>query len=177
MTKVLFLGFFCLIASTAKCQDLIITFNKDTLKVNVSKSTPEIIEYTFGNEKVINIKSKKEIYKVIYASGRIEICNKVELPTIKSKKDWEKVIITLEENDVVGLVEVGTVKGDNGAATGLAGAAIDKGQTALKQLKKRAAEIGAPIVLIIDGWNKEKDRPATGALGYGKVTGKAFKEK
>ena len=170
--KLIFFTICCFSLMDGKSQDLIIMFNKDTLNVTVLKNSPDIVEYKYQNESVINSINKKEINKIIFSSGRVEVFNEKKLPTIESRKDWEKVIITFDENDIVGLTECGTVVGTS--SSGVVGAKLDKGEGAMKQMKKQAAELGAPIILIVDGWNKEKDRPVAGVVGV-KLTGKAYK--
>jgi hypothetical protein len=147
-------------------------YNKDTLNVSIIKNAPDVVEYKFENESVINIVNKKEIYKIIFSSGRTEVPNQKKLAVINSKKDWEKVLITFDENDVAGMTECGKVVGSS--ATGIAGAAMSTGEGAMRQMKKKAAEIGAPIILIVDGWNKEKGRPTAGIAGV-MLTGIAYK--
>lgn len=64
-----------LVISCAFCfgQDLVIMTNSDTLNVSVIKSSASEIEYTFPNEKTVNVMPKTKIFKIEYASGRVEV--------------------------------------------------------------------------------------------------------
>jgi len=175
MNKLIYLAILCLSLIEVKSQDLIVMLNRDTLKVIVVKNAPDVVEYKYQNESVINIVSKKEIHQVIFNSGRVEICNEMRnLPTINGKQDWEKVIITFDENDIIGLIECGTIVGKSGWGGVVS---VQAGKAAMKDMKKDAAEIGAPIILIINGWHKEKDKPISGYARGVKLTGKAYKVK
>ena len=160
-------------AITAKSQDLIIMFSKDTLNATVVRNAPEVVEYKYENESAINVISKKQIHKIIYSSGRVEICNeKKNLPTINDRGDWEKVIITFDDNDIIGLNECGTVVGKSGWGGVVS---VPAGEHVMKGMKKDAAELGAPIVLVVGGWHKEKNKPISGYARGVKLRGKAYK--
>ncbi len=128
-------------------QDIVIKRNGDTLKVNITKSTPDIIEFTYPNESIINSEYKNSIEKIIYASGRIEICSQAKkLAVVKGVEDWEKVEITTNPEDVKGMTKLGEVVGKSYwggiAAQGLG----DK--KAREWIKKDAAKMGASIVFL-----------------------------
>lgn len=173
MKKILLVGFFCLLYNSVFSQDLIIMLKGDTLKVNIIKNLPETVEFNFQNETLTNVEYKKYIQKIIYINGRIQICNEIkELPKIESEEDWEKVIITFEENDIIGLIDCGTIEGASNWG-GLA--SVKGGENAIKEMKIKAAKIGASIILITRGWHKEKNKPLS---GYGRgvsLAGKAYK--
>lgn len=160
-------------AIAVKSRDLIIMFSKDTLNVTVVRNAPDVVEYKYENESAINVISKKQVHKIIYSSGRVEICNeKKNLPTISDKRDWEKVIITFDEKDVIGLNECGTIVGKSGWGGVVS---VPAGEHIMKDMKKDAAELGAPIVLVTEGWHKEKNKPISGYARGVKLTGKAYK--
>lgn len=173
MKKLLIIGFFCLYYSAIYGQDLIIMLKGDTLKVNISKNLPEIIEFNYLNETLTNVEYKNNIQKIIYSNGRVQICNeKKELPNIENEDDWEKVIITFEENEIIGLTYCGTIEGSSNWG-GIA--SVKGGENAIKEMKVKAAKIGASIILITRGWHKEKNKPIS---GYGRgvsLAGKAYK--
>lgn len=130
-------------------QDKIVKRNGDTLRVSVTKSTPDVVEFTYPNETTINSEYKNALTQVIYSSGRIEDCSSAtKLATITGPDDWEKVLITNNPDDVRGLTKLGEVSGKSGwgglAAQGLG----DK--DARKKMKKNAAKVGAAIVLLQD---------------------------
>jgi len=159
-----------IIISFASAQDLIIKRNGDTLNVKITKSTPETVEFYYPNEELINIEYKNAIEKIIYSSGRKEICSqKTQLQQINGPDDWEKVIITYSENDVKGLTRVAQITKTSGwggtLATGIGY------EDALKKIKKEAAEQGASIVLIIDKPNEQTTQYGAGVS----LTGIAYK--
>jgi hypothetical protein len=154
----------------ANAQDKVVLRSGDTLNVKIQKSTDDKVEYTFPNETTLNEKSKKEIVKVIYSSGREEKCNtKFEIPTINGESDWKNVVITYLPSDVEGLTRVSDVKatsmwgGSMGSSIGYKGA--------LNKLKRRAAKLNAGVILITSQPNQQ-----AAAMGGGvQVVGIAYK--
>lgn len=133
-------------AVSAYSQDMLILRTGDTLKVNVTKSGNNTVEYTFSGETLVNEKSKKELKQIVYASGRVEDCNaSFQLPVINGKGDWEKVVVTYLPSDVEGLTRVADLK----ASSGWGGVVAAGGyNNCIKSLKKQAAKKGACVVLI-----------------------------
>ncbi len=137
-----------LISSTnINAQDKIIYRNGDTLSVKIIKNTPDIVEYKYPNEDLINQEYKNALSKIIYNSGRVENCkSESNLAKVNGIEDWEKVILTTNSDDIKGLTKVGEVIGKSGWGGAMAQREGNKG--ARKQLKKKAAKIKANIVLI-----------------------------
>jgi len=151
-------------------KDKVVKRNGEVIEVEIKKSTPEIIEFTYPNEDVVNELSKKTIKEIVYSSGRVETCNtNLEIPVIESEKDWEKVIVTYLESDVKGLTRVKDLKATSGWG-GAMGSSLGY-NNAVKSLKKQAAKLKAPILLITDMPNKE----AAARGGGVKVVGVAYK--
>lgn len=157
-------------ATLSHAQDKIVMRNGDTLTVNISKSTPELVEFVHPGETATSQEYKNAIARIIYKGGRVEECStKTTLARIEGPDDWEKVVITYTESDVKGLTKVGQITATSGwggtMATGL-------GYTkALKKIKKRAAQQKAAIV-----WITDKPNEHTTAYGAGvKVTGIAYR--
>lgn len=151
-------------------QDRIIMRNGDTLTVKITKTTPDLVEFSYPNEELINTEYKNAIDRIIYASGRVEICSeKTQLQKINGIEDWEKVVITYSETDVKGLTRVGQITKTSGwggtMATGLGY------KDALKKIKKEAAKQGASIVWITDKPNEQTTKYGAGV----KLTGIAYK--
>lgn len=173
MKRIIFIWAVFLISIDAYCQDLIILLKGDTLNVTITKNASDLVEYKFPNETLVNSENKRKIYKILFGSGRVEVCNeKIKLPIIKGDDDWENVLITFNESDIIGLTEVKEIVGKSG----LGGfASVRGGENAKKELRKKAAGLGASIVLVIGGWDKEKSKPISGYGRGVKLTGKAFK--
>lgn len=135
----------CFVAVQA--QDKVVLKNGDTLCVKVVKNDEKTIVYQYPGEALLNVKNKREIKKIAYESGRIETINQgIEVPVIKSEKDWEKVIETYIESDVEGLTRVDQIKATSGWGGSLGSSLGYKG--AIKKLKKKAAKLGAGVILI-----------------------------
>lgn len=71
------LTLFIALPLTSLSQDRIITIDTDTLNVKVIKSAPNEVEYVYPNEDAVNVLSKNNIFKIEYASGRIEVVRPV----------------------------------------------------------------------------------------------------
>ena len=128
-------------------QDKIFLKNGDSLVVNIIKNTEEIVQYQYSNESLINEKSKREINYIIFSSGRKEVCKVgIEVPIITNPDDWEKVVETYLEADVAGLTRVDEIKATSGWGGAMASSLGYKG--AIKKLKKKAAKLGAGVILI-----------------------------
>lgn len=127
-------------------QDKIIKRSGDTLKVTIKQVTADRVEFVYPNEEILVSENKKQFSKIIYKSGRIEICNEdAKLSEIKGEDDWEKVILTNAKTDVIGLTSVGEVSGKSGWG-GMASSTGDK--AARKKIKKEAAKLKSPIVYV-----------------------------
>lgn len=149
MKKYLLLALCAFLVQASIAQDRIVKRNSDTLEVNITKSTDDVVEYVYPGESVVNEISKKSLSKIIYSSGRIEECNtNFVLPVINGKEDWKKVVVTYLESDVKGLTRVKQIK-----ATSSWGGSLMSSvgyNNALKGLKKQAAKLGASVILIND---------------------------
>lgn len=168
--KVFILAVLCTCCNLSYAQDKVVLKNGDSLDVKIVRITNSIIEFTYPKEEVVNEKSKKEIAYIVYASGRKEVCNQVfQVPAVKGKDDWEKVVITHLASDVEGLTRVDEVTATSGWGGALASSKGYKG--AIKKLKKKAAKLGAGVILIVD-------RPNETAAAFGggvQVVGVAYK--
>jgi len=108
------------------------------------------ISFSYPNETAEQTISKYAVAKIEYASGRKEdITEKI---VINDKDDWEKVIILEDAGASVGLKRQGEIKGKTGGMFSYrtSGNADKK---AMERLKKEAAELGAPFVILMS----EKD--------------------
>lgn len=168
--SILILAVLCVYGSLSYAQDKVVLRNGESLDVKIVRSTSTSIEYTYPKEELVNEKSKKEISYIVYASGRKEVCNQAfQVPAIKGKNDWEKVIITHLASDVEGLTRVDEIVVTSGWGGSLGSSKGYKG--AIKKLKKKAAKLGAGVILIADRTNE-----VAAALGGGvQVVGVAYK--
>ena len=148
MKKIIFILIISLFSGLLTyAQDRVILKNGEELKVKVVKNEEKTIEFQYPGESMLNVKNKREIKKIIYESGREEIINVgINVPEITSEKDWDKVVETYLESDVEGLTRVGEIKATSGWGGSLGSSLGYKG--AIKKLKKKAAKLGAGVILI-----------------------------
>ena len=86
----------------------------------------------------------KQIQRIIFDSGRKEVFNKPLIEGLESN-DYRNVIVTENEDDVAGLFEVGKVDGKSAAGNRSRKSAE---RTAIIRMKKRAANLGAEMILV-----------------------------
>jgi hypothetical protein len=98
-------------------------------------------------------KIKKKSKKVKFKSGREEVFNEAyRYPQINGEEDWEKVIVTYVESEVAGLQRVELMKATSNVGA-LMGPAMGKNagyNKCIAKLKKKAASLGACIILVHD---------------------------
>lgn len=167
--RMILMGVMAVVAMGLKAQDKVVLRSGEELNVKIVQNGETSIQYQFPGEEMLNEKNKREIKYIVYASGRREECSQgIEVPVIKSMNDWKKVVITYVESDVIGLKRVGEVKATSGWGGPLGSSMGYKG--ALNKLKKRAAKMGAGVVLVHESPNK-----TAAALGGGvQVVGTAY---
>jgi hypothetical protein len=86
----------------------------------------------------------KELEKIIYRNGRVDIFNKAVVEDV-SDKQWQAILLTRKEKDVAGLYKRASVAGKSKPN---ARSKKDAQQSANIKIQKQAAAIGATIVLI-----------------------------
>ena len=147
MKKLFMLFAVLVVVLTANAQDKVILKNGEELNVKVVKNDEKVIEFQYPGEALLNVKNKREIKQIVYESGRVEEINQgIKIPVITSEKDWEKVVETYIESDVEGLTRVDQIKATSGWGGSLGSSLGYK--DAIKKLKKKAAKMGAGIILI-----------------------------
>lgn len=147
MKKQLFVFLSLFLGVSLYAQDKVVLKNGEELNVKVVKNDEKTIEFQYPGESMVNVKNKREIKKIVYESGREETINVgIEVPVITSADDWEKVVETYLESDVEGLTRVDEIKATSGWGGALGSSLGYKG--AIKKLKKRAAKLGAGVILI-----------------------------
>lgn len=171
--QIVILAALCACGSLSYAQDKVVLRNGSSLDVKIVKSTNASIEFTYPGEELVNEKSeksKKEVSYIVYASGRKEECNQTfQVPVINGKDDWDKVVVTHLASDVEGLTRVGEVAATSGWG-GTLGSSMGY-KDAIKKLKKKAAKLGASVILVADRTNE-----TAAALGGGvQVVGVAYK--
>lgn len=124
--------------------DTIYMLGRKKLIVEVKNISALTVRYAEpGSDETITIE-RKQIQKIIFSNGRIEVFNK-PLMMLVEEGDWRTIIVTDRKNDVQGLYELGKVDARSSAGSRSAKAAK---KSATIRLQKRAANLGGMIVLI-----------------------------
>lgn len=131
--------------SAAYSQDLIVTHAGDQVQGKVISISETSIQFRMPGESATNTIGKPAVAHIRFASGRIEqISPRIQVET---PDDWESVMFTSNPADVVGLRRLGEVKAKaGGIGTFRTAKGVDRKAT--QRLKKRAAELGAHIILV-----------------------------
>lgn len=126
-------------------QDKMYKHTGEKLDVKIIKVGEFTVSFTYPNETAEQTIAKYAIAKIEYGSGRKEdITEKI---VVSSKDDWEKVVILEDVAATVGLKRQGEIKGKTAGMLSYrtAGNADKK---SMERLKKEAAELGAPFILL-----------------------------
>lgn len=147
MKKLFLLFVASIMFATINSQDKVVLKNGEVLNVKIVKNDEKSIEYQYAGETLLNVMSKKGIKFIIFESGRKEEYHQgLDVPTITSAEDWPLVVETYLESDVEGLTRVGELKTTSGWGGSL-GSTIGY-KDCIKRLKKKAAKMGAGVILI-----------------------------
>jgi len=138
--------------------DTIIKLGGRRIICSVKKVNPSTVTYTLPNSNVQLDILRKDIEKIIYKSGKVDIFNK-PIFSVVDKLDWQAVMITENPADVTGLYQRGVIKAN--ASSGSRSPKAAK-QSAMIRLQKKAANMGALIVLLVRSEMKG---------GYGEIPG------
>jgi hypothetical protein len=105
------------------------------------------IIYSFESKPDSIIKAqRKDLEKIIYKNGRVEIFSKPAVQMIQEGQ-WESILVTRKEKDVSGLYKRAFI---TAKSTGSARSKKAAQETATIRLQKKAATHGGTIVLITD---------------------------
>ncbi len=138
--------------------DTIFKINGQQLPVDVTTVTPTYISFVFPGKPEEFTIERKEVHKIIYKTGKIDILNQAAF-VMFDESSWEAVWITEDKKDVGNLYVLGEVEAKSPSSARSA-AAAKKG--AIIKLKKKAANLKATLVLVTK-------KQATG--GYGEYPG------
>jgi len=168
MMKRLFIGVvFVLLAGIANCQsvqpvevphDTIFKINGQQMPVDVTTVTPTYISFIFPGKPEEFTIERKEVHKIIYKTGKIDILNQAAF-TMLDESSWEAVWITEDKKEVGDLYVLGDVEAKS-PSSARSPAAAKKG--AIIKLKKKAANLKGTLILVTK-------KQATG--GYGEYPG------
>jgi hypothetical protein len=138
--------------------DTIFKLNGSQLPVDVTTVTPTYISFIFPGKPEEYTIERKEVHKIIYKTGKIDILNQAAF-TVLDESSWEAVWMTEDKKEVGDLYVLGEIEAKSPSSARSASAA-KKG--AIIKLKKKAANMKGTLILVTK-------KQATG--GYGEYPG------
>lgn len=111
----------------------------------ITKITANTVFYIKKGETEEKEMQRKDIQKLLFNNGRVEIYNKPAI-VLLDKNQWESVIITENEAEVAGLYKIAAIK--TSAASGSPTPNAAK-KSATIRMQKKAANLGSIIVLLV----------------------------
>jgi hypothetical protein len=138
--------------------DTIFKLNGSLLPVDVTTVTPTYVSFVFPGKSEEYTIERKEVHKIIYKTGRIEVLNQAAF-TLIDESSWEAVWITEDKKDIGNLYLLGDVEARS-PSSARSPSAAKKG--AIIKLKKKAANMKGTLILVTK-------KQATG--GYGEYPG------
>lgn len=160
-------GLFALVFSGAYSQttvpadtphDTIFKINGQQIPVDVTTVTPAYISFVFPGKPEEFTIERKEVHKIIYKTGKIDILNQAAF-VMFDESSWEAVWITEDKREVGNLYLLGEVEAKSPSSS-RSPAAAKKG--AIIKLKKKAANLKGTLIVVTK-------KQATG--GYGEYPG------
>lgn len=144
--------------------DTIIELNGTVLLGDVTTVTPTYVNFVLQGTPEEYTIERKEVHKIVYKNGRIEILNKAAFELLDDSM-WEAVWLTEKKNEVGDLYMLGEIEATSPSSARNASAA-KKG--AIIKLQKKAANMNGTVILVTRKQN-------TG--GYGEYPGYYIKGK
>ena len=138
--------------------DTIFKLNGQQMPVDVTTVTPTYISFVFPGKPEEFTIERKEVHKIIYKTGKIDILNQAAF-TVFDESSWEAVWITEDKKEVGDLYVLGDVEAKS-PSSARSPAAAKKG--AIIKIKKKAANLKGTLILVTK-------KQATG--GYGEYPG------
>ncbi len=125
--------------------DTIVKLGGRRLLVQVKSVSRTNIYYTDpGNDKSKEIR-RKDVQKILYENGRVEVYNKPIMMMI-DETQWEAVYLTRDKSEIEGLYERGKI--DSESSTSVRSKKAAK-RSATIRLQKKAAAKGADVIYVI----------------------------
>ncbi len=142
--------------------DKILTYNHQVYVVKIQNITPSHILFLYPYNPELHSISRTEVSQIHYGKGKIDIflplADKIGFDRqivdtariiVRNRREWEKVTITEKPEDIAGMVNKGTISAYFEADFVNAGNDyLEKNASIV--LKKKAANMNAPVVLLIN---------------------------
>jgi len=138
--------------------DTIIKLNGSVLTGDITNVTTAYLSFVMEGAPEEYTIERKEVQKVIYKNGRVEVFNKAAYQMLDEGM-WEAVWVTEKKSDVADLYVLGEIEATSPSSARSASAAK---QGAIIKLQKKASNMSGTVVLITKKQN-------TG--GYGEYPG------
>jgi hypothetical protein len=130
--------------STIEKHDTLIKLGGKKLVVDISNVSATTVTYKLKGETENITLERKQIEKIKYKSGRIDVFNKPVLQML-NESQWEAVLVTEKKEDIEGMHEFGLLE-SNSSSDARSPKAAKKSATI--RLQKKAANLGANIIFI-----------------------------
>ncbi|MBN2481427.1 MAG: hypothetical protein JXB19_06790 [Bacteroidales bacterium] len=124
--------------------DTIVKLNSSVITGNITTITPLYISFVLQGTPEEYTIERKEVHKVIYKTGRIEIFNNAAFEILDDSM-WEAVWLTDKKKDVGDLYVLGEIESTSPSSARSA-AAAKKG--AIIKLQKKAANMNGTVILV-----------------------------
>jgi hypothetical protein len=147
-----------LVAQTAVGHDTIVRLGGKKIVVDVVSVSASDVSYKDLKTGESKSMERKQIEKLLYKSGKIDVFNKPVLQMIDDSQ-WEAVLVSENKADVEGMFEYGVVT-SNSTSDARSTKAAKKSATI--RLQKKAANLGANVILVTKAQAKG---------GYGEIPG------
>lgn len=138
----------CLHAQTAAPSnvphDTIFKLNGSLIPVDVTTVTPTYISFVFPGKSEEFTIERKEVQKIIYKTGKVEILNQAAF-TLLDESSWEAVWITEDKKEIGDLYVLGEIEARS-PSSARSPSAAKKG--AIIKLKKKAANLKGTVILV-----------------------------
>lgn len=125
-------------------RDTIFKLNGSVMPVDITTVTPTYISFIYPGKKEEFTIERKEVQKIIYKSGKIDVLNKAAFELI-DESSWEAVWMTEDKKEVGDLYLLGEIEAKSPSSARSASAA-KKG--AIIKLKKKAANMKGSLILV-----------------------------
>ena len=153
--------------------DTIVMLNGDKLLANVKKFTVKDLFYGFPGEQKMEQVDRRYVQKIIYKYGRVEVISAVKVD-VREVGGWRDVKVIKKRSAALdAMVELGEVEGIDEGTREKYVDARDLERSATITLQKKAALLGATVVLMT---TRDVRRPY-GDPPYVKLVGMAYKPK
>lgn len=154
---VLFCG--SIFAQNAKTPaDTVVRLGGKKIPCKVTSVSSSTVLYSTLDKNETQALDRKDVERIIYRTGKIEVFNKPVLTMIEEGQ-WESILVTRDEKDVQGLYNRGVISAKSSPSNRSKKAAK---QSAIIKLQKKAANLKGTIILL----TKEES-----VGGYGDIPG------